>query len=274
MTGEKHEQGADLIRKAFAVARQSGSPEWRTMTIAVLKNRLLDLTNREFKEADWGATTFKEFVEQFGGVVTIDEADRPPRVTLRDEAALPVSGGKPAGARDIGPRRRIRNDLWTAVLDYSGPWVYVWENGYATAVASEKVAPGATVLPSLTKAEFKAWRTEFVERISAESSGADPFLRGWLEREQPLGVLPAEYRVPWVIELKRRVLGRLEDWFRANDIPVPADLVVGDEEPAEEDRDEGAEALREYALAAIRGMTAAELEALQLPATAALRAKR
>lgn len=276
MTGdEKHQQGADLIRQAFVRARQSGSPDWQTMTIAVLKNRLLDLTNREFKESEWGATTFKEFVEKFGDIVTLDEISRPPRVTLCGDAAVPLPGGEPAGtARDIGPRKRIRNDLWIAVLDYGGGDSYVWENGHATSVDPGQVSSGQKVLPSLTKADFKAWRAEFVDRISAESSGAEPFLRSWLEREQPLGMLPPEYRIPWVVELKRRVLGRLEDWFRSNDLPIPPDLVVGDEEPQQESRGEGTSALRDYVLAAIREMTDDELEALQLPATAALRIKR
>lgn len=275
MTGEKHEEGVSLIRQAYDAARASGLSEWQTMTIAVLKNRLLDQTNREFKESDWGADTFKEFVEQFGDVLSIDATSRPPRATLRTYSdSSPAGAVGEGGTRDIGPRKRIRGDLWNAILDYTGRRAYLWENGNLLVVEPDQVVAGAKKLPSLTKAEFKAWRSEFADRVSAESQGAEPFLRSWLEREQPLGALPPEFRIPWVVELKRRVLERLENWFRTNAIPCPPDLVVGDEEPPAQGHPEADEALRGYVQAVVREMTDAELEALQLPVSATFRVRR
>ena len=43
-----------LIMQAFEVARRSGRPDWHTMTVAVLKNRLLNLTNRSFRRKIMG----------------------------------------------------------------------------------------------------------------------------------------------------------------------------------------------------------------------------
>lgn len=273
MTGKRHEEGAELIREAFARARESGAPEWQTMTAAVLKNRLLDLTDRSFAEAQWDASTFRTFLEQFGDVVSVDWSRRPPSVTLLEatDFRAPIVDAHRARA-DIGPRRRIRSDLWAAILDYSGTHSYVWQGGEAVPHAPDQVPAGADVLPSLTQAEFREWRSKFVERLGTDHAAAVPFLRTWLEREQPLGMLPSEFRIPWVIELKSRVLNRLEDWFRMRGIAAPSDLIVGEDESPE--RGEDLDDLRGCILEAVRTMTVAELKAVHLPASVLLRIKR
>ncbi len=48
------------------------------MTLAVLKNRVLDHTDRSFDEARWGAGSFREFVGMFPEVVSVDSSTRPP----------------------------------------------------------------------------------------------------------------------------------------------------------------------------------------------------
>ncbi len=51
---ELHAAGARLIFAAFAQARDSGREDWRRMTLAVLKNRILGLTDCDFSGAlDW-----------------------------------------------------------------------------------------------------------------------------------------------------------------------------------------------------------------------------
>ena len=52
------------------------------MTIAVLKNRLLDLTAREFTEARYGATSFKDFVSHYPDILQLDDSVFPPVVEL------------------------------------------------------------------------------------------------------------------------------------------------------------------------------------------------
>ena len=44
------ERGAQLVQAAFERARATGREGWRTMKLAVFKNRLLDATERQFSE--------------------------------------------------------------------------------------------------------------------------------------------------------------------------------------------------------------------------------
>jgi hypothetical protein len=274
----QHERGAELIRAAFDRARESGAPEWRTMTTAVLKNRILDLTDRGFAESDWGAPSFGGFLKLFPDVVTLDLAGRPPRATLVSEeapAAAPTEAEP--GQREIGPRRRIRGDLWSAVLDYSSPGEYWWDGSRAVRVKPGSSLEGAEArrLPTATQEEFKAWRAEFVKRKSEESPGAGAFLHSWLDREEPLTALPGTFRIPWVVELKRRVLDRLEDWFTVNEIAPPPDLLIDESAPPPGSSGSGdPSSLRDYVLAVVGQMTREELEALNLPVSALLRVKR
>jgi hypothetical protein len=259
-----HERGAELIRAAFERARKSGASEWQTMTPAVLKNRLLDATNRTFDESDWNASSFAEFLEQFDDVVDSVPYSRPPQIKLvQDE-----SSSAPQEIRDIGSRRRIRPDLWDAILDYSSDLRYFWDGTRAVKIAPGEVSAGVE-LPTLDKSEFSEWRREFVRREGAKHPPARVRLVSWLEKDQPLVALPRPLRTSWVVELKMRVVGRLEDWFQAKGIAPPDDLVYDDELAESPDADP----LRERVLAAVRAMTREELETLQLPATVLMRIK-
>lgn len=111
MTGE-HERGVELIESAFAAARNTGSPGWRSMTSAVLKNRILDLTNREFDEADWGADSFRAFLGQFNDILRVDPSKRPMQVTLLEERSASIEGSTLSPVLDLGRERQIRRDLW------------------------------------------------------------------------------------------------------------------------------------------------------------------
>ena len=234
------------------------------MTPAVLKNRLLDATDRTFDESDWNASSFAEFLKQFDDVVIPVPDSRPHQLRL-------VQGGSSSASeiRDIGSRRRIRPDLWDAILDYSSDLRYFWDGTRAVKVAPAEVSAGVE-LPTLDKGEFSEWRREFVRRESANHPGAAAHLASWLEKDQPLVALPRPLRTSWVIELKMRVLGRLEEWFQAKEIAPPDDLVY-DDELAERPNDP--DPLRERVLSAVRVMSREELEALQLPATVLMRIK-
>jgi hypothetical protein len=263
-----HERGAELIRSAFGRARESGSPTWGRMTNAVLKNRLLDLTDREFSEAEWGAQSFRDFVEQFGDVVEPVPGAYPPEVSLRGDA-IP-SGDRSAGSQapDLGAGRHIRSDLWTSVLDYSSGRRYRWDGEHAIPYEADEACEGK-LLPTLTEEEFRSWRQEFVQEQSSENSDRASLLYGWFEREEPLSYLPRSLRIPWVIELKRRVLTRLSEWFESEGIPTPDDIVASNrpEKKAE------ADVLRSQVLEAVRVMNRDELESLKLPATVLLRGR-
>ena len=76
----------ELIRLAFDKAKGSGRPNWYQMDVGVLKNRILNLTNRGFRESDYGCTTFMEFVRSHSDVLELDETRWPPAVTVEGRA--------------------------------------------------------------------------------------------------------------------------------------------------------------------------------------------
>jgi hypothetical protein len=258
-----------LIRSAFGLARESGSADWQTMTTAVLKNRLLDLTDREFKEADWGAKTFRDFVALFSDVIEEVPGVHPSEVRLLGDLPLPPDAGSGDEPLDLGARRNIRSDLWNAILDFNSGKKYWWDGERAVS-DEEDAAPRGKLLPTLDVDEFKAWRQEFVQEQSTENSELASFLYSWLERADPLALLPRSLRIPWIIELKRRVLMRLEEWFKAEGIPLPTDAVTDNRPKKRTDTD----ALRDRVLAAVNAMSREELESLMLPATLLLRPRR
>jgi hypothetical protein len=270
-TDERYKQGADLIRQAFKRARDSGLPEWRTMTTAVLKNRLLDLTDRSFRESDWGAESLRDFVEQFDDVISVVPGVHPLEVTLVDEGVLNEPVPPPTEqVRDFGARRRVRSDLWKAVLDFTSGSRYIWDGQKAVPCDPAHVTPTEPELPTLNEEELKSWRSDFVREQSEKNASAASLLYGWLERGEALMMLPTSLRAPWIVELKSRVIDRLHGWFDEEDIPLPADFLVSDPPaPRRPDTD----VLRERVLAAVRDMSRVELESLQLPATVLLRSK-
>src|SRR5712692_8296654 len=99
---------ADLIERAFGLARKSGKPEWWVMTIPVLKNRLLLLTKNTFKEADFGATSFRDFLSKIPDIVRVDETPLPGFAILK--SAAPEHWQPPSANKFRG--ERIRADLW------------------------------------------------------------------------------------------------------------------------------------------------------------------
>jgi len=66
------------------MARHTRKPDWYRMSAAVLKNRLLLLTDRQFDEADYGASTFNAFLKTGTGFVSLDPSTHPPTVLLID----------------------------------------------------------------------------------------------------------------------------------------------------------------------------------------------
>jgi len=238
------------------------------MTPAVLKNRILDATERAFDESEWGASSFAEFLRKFDDVVVPVANSRPPQVILVPQSA---TGSQTTGhpVQDIGSKRRIRPDLWEAVLNYSSDLPYYWDGARAVKGALDGV-PAEMKLPTLAKHEFSEWRRDFIAQQSPDQPAVRARLQTWLEKDQPLVALPRSLRTSWVIDLKMRVFKRLDEWFQARGIAPPDDLVY------DEELDEGPDAadpLRERVLAAVREMSRGELEALQLPATVLLRLK-
>lgn len=271
--GDLRARGAELILAAFAKARESGKPEWQVMTTAVLKNRLLDLTDGAFQQADWGATTFGEFVRQFPDIVALDSTTRPPTVRLL-ESAEPVAVQEAPSLLPLGPQRRIRADLWRAVLDFSGDEVYLWDHDTAIGVPSDSLGTDdpRPILPTVARQEFAAWRAEFVTAHADVPPPVLAALETWKNEGLGTRSLPARFRNVWTAEVKRRVLERLIAWFSEHDLKLPDDLVETREplRPPEPD----VERLREFVILCVQAMTQEELEALCLPASVLARTRR
>src|SRR5947209_6134392 len=112
-----------LIESAFAAARSSGKNEWRRMTTAVLKNRLLQQTEHRFDERDFGFASLPEMLESFPDLVRLDFTTRPTTVEFVGDEVPDV----PASSAGRSVRPRIREDLWRSMLDYSAGHSWVWD---------------------------------------------------------------------------------------------------------------------------------------------------
>jgi hypothetical protein len=272
----QHAAGAALIRDAFALSRKSGAEHWDRMTTAVLKNRILSLTNRSFDESDWGARSFRDFVGQFPDLVDVDASVRPAQVILLDPSLV---ADQTASIDD--PQKRIRNDLWTAVLDFSSDGEYVWRDGRAVLLATGDVAQVDDVdrVPTITAERLDEWRSTFV--AESVSAGLSPrILEGlqlWQSERRPDWTLPRFVRRRWNARLKRFVLEAILDWFGVRGESAPEDLVdvtPRAARPSSSERHEEVDQLRDVVVRLVRVMTREELEELRLPAAAYLRLRR
>jgi len=262
--------GADLIRRAFEAARSSGKTDWAVMTTPVLKNRMLILSDRTFDQADWGAETVIEFVKLFGDIVELDLTTHPATVRLIDAEVDEV----PEPDQPLGPRRRIRADLWDAVLDYSSGSLYVWSDGEAVAVASVGDDDVRPRLPTVSPDEFRGWRESFVACLPEKV--VPPFverLDSWKARGRTVD-LPPRFRNTWTGYMKQRVLDALQTWFAANSIAVPDDLVQEVDAPTKRAGSDEAEHLRAFVISCVESMSSGELERLLIPASVLARMKR
>ncbi len=269
------DDGKALIRKAYEMARASGKSDWKRMTVAVLKNRILLLTNREFSETKHGAKTFLEFLKSASDIVRIDETTWP--------AVVEYLGEPEPGASEAPPSERfvrVRPDLWRAVMDYASGRPFVWDSAASAAreAAPEEVPEGQApenALPTISPDELSAWRGEFVAKHLGSVDGPTATkLENWQKHRLPSTFLPSRLLGDWNRELKSRVGARLMDWFQKKGLPAPADLVsVPAELPGRElPGDVGA--LRRLIAECVAVMTERELSDLRLPPAAVLRALR
>ena len=137
----------------------------------VLKNRMLDLTERTFNEADYGADRFGALVEQLDELLAVDRSAKPFLVELREPYRSDITASESIG--ESSGRNRIRADLWNAIVDYSDAEGWVWDQSLAKAIPAdeERAASDAYRLPTLDRPTLQAWRAKFVEQHSAELAG-------------------------------------------------------------------------------------------------------
>jgi len=257
---------ANLIERAFGLARQSGKPDWWAMTIPVLKNRLLLLTNNTFREADFGATPFRDFLSKIPDIVSVDATPPPGFVILK--SASPERWERPSASKLRGPR--IRADLWRAVLDYSSGRSYVWDTSQQTARPAG-VEEDGLVLPTISAADLDEWRAEFVASHKPPNTEVAKLVEEWREKRLPTATLPAAMRPAWNKHLKRKVEQRLKHWFEMGSIKAPAIMEESQELGASEKQ---VEALREFIIGCVRMMSKQELQELRISPATAMRARQ
>jgi hypothetical protein len=248
-----------LIEQAFDQARRSGKPDWWLMAIPVLKNRILQITGRKFREADYGAKSFREFLRAAPDLIEVQEAPLPGQVTLRSAGAtdLPSKESKPPD---------IRPDLWEAVLDFSSGTRYVWDQTEARARRANE-GEQALRLPTVTADEFDGWRRDFANQYR---SGDEPTLKQlehWRDLRLPTLALPPACRGAWNKYLKDHVKQHLAKWFEDNQLGGVPDLPI----QRRTSQDEELHELRNFVIRCVQQMSKAELEDLRLAPTSVLR---
>jgi hypothetical protein len=260
---------ADLIERAFSLARQSGKPDWWAMTIPVLKNRLLLLTKSTFKEADFGAISFRDFLSKVSDIIRVDETPPPGFVILK--SAAPKHWQRLSVSKSRG--ERIRADLWRGVLDYSSGRRYIWDTSQQIARAAS-VDEAGLVLPTISPSDIEDWRAEFVAAHKPPDPQVAKLVDEWNKNRLPTAGLPAAMRPVWNNFLKRKVERRVQRWFESNSIKAPAIMEAGQ---GSRDSDHQLESLREFIISCVNTMSIDELQDLRIsPATAMrmLRAKK
>ena len=250
----------DLIRLAFEKAKESGRPNWYRMDVGVLKNRILDLTNRGFREPDYGSPTFMEFVRSHADVLELDETRWPPAVTLRGvhQESEPASEST---------RTRVRPDLWRAVMDFSRDARYVWDNDERVAKPAGDSVTSGPDMPTITTEQFTRWKQAFADGV--DDAEQDTRFKDWVEHLRPASFLAADVRHRWNDHLKKEVENHLIAWFQRQNLPLPADLV--EKRPGVVRTPD--EELRRRLTACLHSMTMDELERVQIPSSVLLRLK-
>lgn len=250
-----------LVRSAFEAARASGRQGWQTMRSAVLKNRLLQLTDGKFTESDWGAESWAELLhsELLSDVVELTNDGRETIVRLREAGPPEAAEQIVESSVDIGPSTVVRPDLWRAVMPGRG-------RGWWSPSRQEVLdAPGddGRQLPEISDAQMRDWRLEFAQARSLKGQVTAP---EWVERADE--VLDRPVRSEWYGHLKRHVIDHLQSWFSSEGLTPPLDLATS----RAIDRVDTAAEIRRVVMDVVRQMTAEELASLSLPAAAVLRA--
>ena len=249
-----------LIRDAFEKAKASGRPDWHRMSVAVLKNRILDLTQGLFKESDHGATTFQDFVRQHGDILELDRNTKPPVAILKGVSPEPESTPQRTAVR-------IRADLWRAALDFSSHRRYVWDGEEHVARPDDGEMSGPA-LPTITADQFNRWKTSFADGVDDDLR--DAHLVIWTERPLPSSYLPSHLKHRWNAFLKAEVYKHLLVWFEAQNLSPPPDLLAA---PDSGVTSSWSETLRKELIACLRSMTPEELKRVQIPSSVLIRRK-
>ena len=238
-----------LIERAFAQARAK-SPGTTQMSLAVLNNRLLALTNRAFQPADYGKKNLRTLFASLEHAVRVFEvnnvlhlelvvapskniaasasapASRPNGAVQNDGSAAPANerAQPTSGAAEGLPEEtsRIRPDLWAAAVDYSSGITYVWDEAAGKARAKSAGDDPGRPMPTLTRDELQVWRSDFLnEHREAFGIVATALIERWRVHGQGRAAMPPTLMGQWNQELTRRVRQRLHAFFSERDAATP-----------------------------------------------------
>jgi len=276
--------GSGLLLEAFVAAEMRTPGRPAVMSLAVLNNRLLQLTSRRFTPGAYGFPSLREWVGAHADLVRVD-TDIPGRPQV---AALPAFGESvaetaerrraAAGASPRPPREpatpQVRTDLWHAVVDYAQgqQWV-LGDDGRSRPREDGDAAPA---LPTLNDDALLAWRIDWAAHARDHTDlepGEEQQLLAWATDRVSDRLLSWRLRAAWNTRLRNLVAARLESWFSENGMDVPSDLTGAPTRPArtpgppDDVRD-----LRDLVLRVVGAMTPSELASLALPAAAVQRA--
>jgi hypothetical protein len=259
-----------LVRAAFAAARASGKPDWQRMTVAVLKNRMLLQSQRQFRESDYGANNFTGFVESLPDLLRLDSTAHTPTVQLVDAEVETLGGLRPANAATVSGR--VRADLWAAALNFSGRR-YVWDVDLGRARAAGPGDDGRPTARSVESETMLGWRREFAALLDQDRSEAHRrTIDRWVASGAP-ALLPSSAQSSWYAFLKARVADHLRSWFAEAQIGPPHDLVVDIHRRAAEGASD-AEDLRQVMIDCVRVMSMAELSEIRVSLQVVARLRR
>lgn len=210
-----------LVEAAFMQAQRKQGIGTKSMALAVLNNRLLQMTERRFRPQDFGVTDLRAFVAllspdfllrvdgthaavergETGSAATAAgrTAQRPftaSPATKTPPTAVVGSGLTVSSNMQLAEPGRIRKDLWLAIVDYSSGRTYVWDanSGLARIAQSQDRAPR---IPTLTPVELDEWRLTFVEDNRPSLGGAAlASVQRWQEQRLSTSYLPFDLRKP------------------------------------------------------------------------------
>ena len=280
-----------LVRSAFEQAQRKGKQDWEEMTSAVLKNRLLNITEGQFSQARYGSPSFINLVRRVPDLLEIID-NSPPfhlRIISPDTTQAGELVSQDAGVQTGAPgefaslmkgdlrRIRIRDDLWHAIVDYSSGNTYVLDADTGLARSKTASDPSLPQLPTASREEISAWRQEFIESLdpSGKARYADE-LENWVTGRGRQSDLPGPIRGLWAEFIKRKVINRLLDWFYERSQAAPNDMIFATARRRTPTSDVIGQVvqtrhLRDLIIRAVRIMTYEELSQVSLPAAVVLR---
>lgn len=234
------------------------------MTVAVLKNRLLQLTGSQFDEHEHGARNMLEFARMAEPLVSVDDSEFPAVVHYAGEVG--DAEGSPPTERMV-----IRRDLWRALFDFDMENPYAWNADHERAVPDSE-QPEAPKLPRVSPEDLNRWRTEFAESCRDEvDEVARDRLETWREKGLPTRALPEALRGHWNIFMATAVRDLLNEWFREQGLQPPEDLAVKHRVPPRSKEPQIGD-LRALIIRCVQVMSRDELEEIRITPSVLLRA--